>query len=91
MLDSTFVSEVLEDIFRKWNIRDETIIVKSDNAPTQYKSKNAFFYVQSLADRFNVVIPRIFGAVGHGKELIDAMSSFAVKSILRREIMCNFG
>ena len=43
MLDSTFVSEVLEDIFRKWNIRDETIIVKSDNAPTQYKSKNAFF------------------------------------------------
>ena len=43
MLDSTFASEVLEDIFRKWNIRDETIIVKSDNAPTQYKSKNAFF------------------------------------------------
>ena len=41
--DSTFVNEVLEDIFSRWNIRDEIIIVKSDNAPTQYKNKNAFF------------------------------------------------
>ena len=41
--DRKFVNEVLEDIFRRWNIRDETIIFKSDNAPTKYKNKNAFF------------------------------------------------
>ena len=43
--------------------------------------------MQSLADRFNVVIVRIFGAAGHRKGLIDAMSSFGVKSILRRDII----
>ena len=30
---------------------------------------------------------RIFGAAGHGKGLIDATSSFDVKSILRRDII----
>ena len=54
---------------------------------TQYKYKNVFFLIQRLADRFNVVIVRIFGAVGHGKGLRDAMSSFGVKSILRRGIV----
>ena len=39
--------------------------------------------MQSQADEFNVVTVRIFGAADHGKELIDAMFSFGVKSILR--------
>ena len=39
--------------------------------------------MQNLADRFNVVIVRILGVAGHEKGLIDAMSSFGVKSILR--------
>ena len=43
--------------------------------------------MQSLADQFNVVTVTIFGAAGHGKGLIDAMSSFGVKSILRRDII----
>ena len=38
----TFVNEVSEDIFRRWNIKDETIIVKSDHALAQYKNKNVF-------------------------------------------------
>ena len=58
-------------------------MVKSGNTPTRYKNKNAIFYMQNLADRFNVVIVRILGVVGHEKGLIDAMSSFGVKSILR--------
>ena len=41
--DPKFVNEVLEDISRRLNIRDETTIVKSNNDPTQYKNKNAFF------------------------------------------------
>ena len=43
--------------------------------------------MQNLADRFNVVIVRILGVVGHEKGLIDAMSSFGVKSILRGDIL----
>ena len=37
--------------------------------------------MQNLADGFNVVTVRIFGAAGHGKGLIDAMTSFGVKSV----------
>ena len=39
--------------------------------------------MQSQADEFNVVTVRSFRAADHGKELIDAMFSFGVKSILR--------
>ena len=33
--DSTFVDEMLNDIFLRWNICNETILLKSDNAPIQ--------------------------------------------------------
>ena len=36
--DPSFVQQVLEDIFDRWEIRDKTIVVKSDNAPNQYKT-----------------------------------------------------
>ena len=32
--DSIVVTEVLEDIFKCCNIKDESIIIKSDNSPT---------------------------------------------------------
>ena len=85
--DAFFVDEVLQDIFRRFEIRDMTIIIKSDNAPTQYKNKWAFHLYQDLANEFNVRIIRLYGAAGHGKGLIDAMSNFGVKSILRRNIV----
>ena len=34
-----------------------------------------------------MIIARIYGAAGHGKGLIDAMSSFGVKSIIRKDIV----
>ena len=37
--------------------------------------------MQWLANKYNVVIVRVYGAAGHGKDLIDAMSNFAIKSI----------
>ena len=40
--DPVFVNEFLNSIFKRWNIKDETIIIKTDNAPTQYKNKFAF-------------------------------------------------
>ena len=40
--DPEFVHEVLVDLFDKLSIKNETIMLKSDNAPTQYKNKYAF-------------------------------------------------
>ena len=85
--DPIFVNEVLEDIFERWEIKNETVMIKSNNAPTEYKNKHAFKSMQNLANRYNVRIIRIYGAAGHEKGLIDAMSSFGVKSILRRDIV----
>ena len=34
LLDKVSVNEVLEDIFKRWNIGDETFTVNSDNAAT---------------------------------------------------------
>ena len=85
--DPVFVNEDLEDIFKRWNIKDETIIIKSDNAPTQYKNKFVFQSMVSLSNKYNVRIIRIYGAAAHDKGLIDAMSSFGVKAILRRDIV----
>ena len=85
--DASFVHEVLEDIFNKWGIENENVMIKSDNAQSQYKDLYAFWSLQYLADKYNVQIVRVYGAAGHGKGLIDAMSSFGVKSILRRDIV----
>ena len=87
--DPVFVNEVLEDIFTKRNIKNETVIIKSDNAPTQYKNQYAFFLLKQIANKYNVTILRIYGAAGHGKGLIDSKSSFGVKGILRRDIIGN--
>ena len=85
--DPTFVHLVLEDTFDNRSIKDEAVIIKSDNAPTQYKNRYAFSSMQLLANTYNAVIIRIYGAAGHGKGLIDVMSSFGVKAILRRDIV----
>ena len=58
--DPTFVNEVLEDIFKRWNIKDETITIKRDNAPTQYKKKIAFQYMMNLTNKYNVRIIRSY-------------------------------
>ena len=44
--DPIFVDETLNDIFGKWNIRNETILFKSDNAGNQYKASNVEFWCQ---------------------------------------------
>ena len=52
------LNEVLEDILKRWNIKHKTIIVKTDNTPTQYKKKTRFFYLQDIANRYDVRIMR---------------------------------
>ena len=43
--------------------------------------------MMNLSNKYNVWIIRIYGAAGHGKGLIGAMSSFGVKVILKRDII----
>ena len=82
-----FVQQVLGNIFDRWEIRDETIVVESDNAPTQHKNKWAFESYSSLPKKYNVRIIRMYGAAGRGKGVTDAMSSFGVKSFLKRDVI----
>ena len=84
--DPVFADEVLRDLIHHYDIRNEDIMIQSENAPTQYKSRHAFALLQKLANEFNVRIIRTHGAAEHGKGTIDAMSSFGVKSVLRRDI-----
>ena len=62
-------------------------MIKSDNAPTQYKNKFAFQFIMNCSNKCNVRIFRIYRAAGHGKGLIDAMPSFGVKAILEGDIV----
>ena len=87
--DSSFVESVLEDIFGKRGINHGIVMIKSDNAPTQYKNKQAFGSMQHLADKYSVTIVRVNSVSGHGKGLIDTISSFGVKNILRQGIITN--
>ena len=80
--DPFYVDHVLRDIIIKYDIKNEDLWIQSDNAPTQYKKKHAFALLQKLADDFNLRIIRTYSADGHGKGVIDAMSSFGVKNIL---------
>ena len=43
--------------------------------------------MQTLWNDYNVKTIKIYDAAGHRKGLIDAMSSFGVKSILSREVV----
>ena len=71
--DQVLVNEVLVDISKKRDIKNETVIIKNDNAPTQYKNQYVFFLLQQIANKYNITILRIYGAAGHSKGLIDAM------------------
>lgn len=85
--DPMFVDTVIRDLIEKYNIEKEDVWIQSDNAPSQYKNKYAFEFYQELADEFDLRIIRTYGASGHGKGVIDAMSSFGVKNIVRHDIV----
>ena len=57
----------------------EIIRLKSDNCATQYKCKSMFKYYSSLSAKEQKNIIVYYGASGHGKGLVDAMSGFGVK------------
>lgn len=85
--DSAMVDIILRDIFILQNINDETVITKSDNCQDEYKCVHSFGSYQNIANDCNVKIIRAYGAAGHSRGQIDAMSSFGCKNILRKYII----
>ena len=65
----------------------DIICLKSDNCATQYKSKYVFKAFHSLAVKMQKKIVSFYGTSGHGKGLVDAMSSFGVKAPIRRAVL----
>lgn len=61
-----FLQNGLEDIFADRGIKDETVTIKSDNAPTQYKNNYAFDSIQQFSNNYNITIVRVYDAAGHG-------------------------
>ena len=69
------------------NDTSEIIRFKSDNCSTQYKCKWVFKQWQSIAVRKGKRVIVYYGASGHGKGLVDAMSGFGVKGPLRKAVI----
>ena len=69
-------------------IEDGILVIKSDNCSTQYKSRKTFNKVKALALKYNITIFWFYGEAGHGRGLVDAMSSFGCKKILNQAIIC---
>ena len=82
--DACFVHQVLEDIFDRWGIGSETVVIKSDNAPTQYNNKWAFQTNHSLADKYNVRIIRLYGAAGDGKRTFRGNVQFRSEIYIKK-------
>lgn len=56
--DPVFVYEVLENIFQRWNINNETVIINIYNTITQYQHKYGFQSRLYLFNKYNVRIIR---------------------------------
>ena len=68
--------------------------LESNSASSQCKNKHSSGLQQSLTDQFNLRIIRTYGAAANGKGAIDTMSSFGVKSIVKKDlvthdVLCN--
>ena len=63
------------------------IRINSDNCATQYKSIYVFKAWHTLTAKTNKCIVTFYGTSGHGKGLVDVMSSFGVKVPIHRAVL----
>ena len=87
--DSTFTKLVTTDLLDYFSdaLEFPLIRIKSDNCSAQYCSRYVFEEYLKLAKKFDKPFILYYGVNGHGKGLVDAMSGFGVKSVLRRAIV----
>ena len=65
----------------------EIFRVRSDNCQEQFKSLYVFGFWQNFAKQNDIQVLLVYGIPGHGKWLVDSMSSFGVKGPLRQAIV----
>lgn len=87
--DWAYTSLVMKDLLEKYDGSLDLPVLrfKSDNCSTQYCSRYLFGFYRSLSMKMNKPILYYYGVNGHGRGLVDAMSGFGVKSIIRRAIV----
>jgi len=61
----------------------EMCVIESDNCSSQYKSAQAFDDMQSISNKLNIPVIRIFSIAGHGKGEVDHVGGLA-KCAIRR-------
>ena len=79
---------IIDDLLEKCPdiVQGGTVVVCSDNCSTQYKSRYTFAQMERAKD-YDIDVFWFYGAPGHGRELVDAMSSFGAKAPLRKAII----
>ena len=87
--DYLFIATVINDLlvtfddYKKYRL----LRFKSDNCSYQYCCKYLFPFYQDLSIRLSKPVICYFGVNGHGRGLVDAMSGFGVKSVVRCAIV----
>ena len=84
--DQAFVKISLREMLSSLDLDEGTcVIVTSDNCTAQYKSAQNFDDLNQLATEFRIIIVRIYGIAGHGKNEVDTVGGTA-KIALRTAI-----
>ena len=83
--DHIFTTTVLKQLTEESS--SDITCIKSDNCSTQYKSKYIFKSYINLVAEIGKPIIAFYGTSGHGKGLVDAMSSSGVKGPLRTAVL----
>ena len=80
---------IIEDILKQYPqiLSSGHIVIRSDNCSTQYKSCFTFAVMMQLAKKYGVTFTWFYGEPGHGRGLVDAMSSFGCKGPLKHAII----
>ena len=85
--DKHFVQLLILEILKKVDFSENPgyIVIESDNCSYQYKSYAGFHGMQTLANKFQVNVIRIFSITEHGKGEVDHAGGLA-KATLQRAI-----
>ena len=81
----SYTGEVFDDLY-PMSTDMKIFRVKSDNCSEQFKSKYVFGFWEDFSKRNDIVL-LFYGVSGHGKGLVDSMSSFGVKGPIRDDIL----
>ena len=89
--DNIMTFAIIKDVIETFPevIANGKLILRSDHASTQYKSRFVFHDMKMLACEYNIEVVWFHGEAGHGRGLVDSMSSFGCKAVLRDAIITN--